>query len=234
MYYFINKLLYIYKYIYMSIEIERRFYTFDRAVIEQKIKDLGGIRKGMFKFQTLQFIPPEGYSQLRLRDEGHRITFTIKKKTADGYEEENEVNVNNFHEMKTILEKMGYKKKYLGQKIREIYDIENSELVFDHYPGLPGYMEIESPTEEEMFSLADKLGLDKNEKQIEAGDLYKDNYGITKERPLLDCSFDNIIDLMNPYITKNKEKMEEILEGQKKLLTKVESKKGGYIKKYYK
>jgi hypothetical protein len=63
----------------MSKEIERRFYTFDRAVIEQKIKDLGGVRKGMFKFQILAFVPPAGYKLLRLRDEGHRITFTIKR-----------------------------------------------------------------------------------------------------------------------------------------------------------
>jgi predicted adenylyl cyclase CyaB len=216
----------------MSKEIERRFYTFDRRVLEEKIKEVGGVKKGMFKFQILAFVPPEGYSVLRLRDEGFRITFTIKKKTADGYEEENEVIVNNFEEMRIIVEKMGHKKKYLIQKIREIYDIENSELVFDHYPGLPGYIEIESPTEAEMFSLADKLGLKRDEEQVEAGELYRDHYGITKDRPLLDISFNNIIDVMSVYIKKDKEKMEEILEGQKKLLEKVDSKKGGYIKKY--
>ena len=112
--------------------------------------------------------------------------------------------------------------------------LENSELVFDHYPGLPGYIEIESPTEEELFSLARKLGLKDNEEQIEAGDLYRDYYGITKDRPLLDISFDNIIEVMSVYITKDKEKMEEILLGQKKLLEMAVSKKGGYIKKYYK
>ena len=218
----------------MSKEIERRFYTFDRRELEEKIKEYGGVKKGMFKFQILAFVPPEGYSVLRLRDEGFRITFTIKKKTADGYEEENEVIVNNFKEMRIIVEKMGHHKKYLMQKIREIYDIENSELVFDHYPGLPGYIEIESPTEEELFSLADKLGLRRDEEQIEAGDLYENYYGIVKKgRPLLDISFDNIIEVMSEYIKKDKEKMEEILEGQKKLLEKVDSKKGGYIKKYY-
>ena len=188
----------------------------------------------MFKFQILAFVPPEGYSVLRLRDEGFRITYTIKKKTADGYEEENEVIVDNFQEMRTIVEKMGHKKKYLMQKIREIYDIENSELVFDHYPGLPGYIEIESPNEEEMFSLANRLGLKKDEEQKDAGDLYKDLYGITKDRPLLDISFDNIVEVMSVYIKKDKDVMEQILEGQLKLLEKVDTKKGGYIKKYYK
>jgi len=218
----------------MSKEIEKRFYTFNRRDLEEKIKEYGGVKKGMFKFQILAFVPPEGYSVLRLRDEGFRITYTIKKKTADGYEEENEVIVDNFQEMRTIVEKMGHKKKYLMQKIREIYDIENSELVFDHYPGLPGYIEIESPNEEEMFSLADRLGLRKDEEQKDAGDLYKDLYGITKDRPLLDISFDNIVEIMSVYIKKDKDLMEQILEGQLKLLEKVDTKKGGYIKKYYK
>jgi len=218
----------------MSKEIERRFYTFDRKILEQKIKDLGGVKKGMYLFQILAFNPPEGFNLLRLRDEGHRITVTLKQKGSDGYDLENEVNVDNFKEMKTIMEKIGHTKKYFIQKIREIYNINNSELVFDHYPGLPGYIEIESPNEEEMFSLADRLGLRKDEEQKDAGDLYKDLYGITKDRPLLDISFDNIVEIMSVYIKKDKDLMEQILEGQLKLLEKVDTKKGGYIKKYYK
>jgi hypothetical protein len=34
----------------MSKEIERRFYTFDRKILNDKIKELGGVSKGMFKF----------------------------------------------------------------------------------------------------------------------------------------------------------------------------------------
>lgn len=208
----------------MSKEIERRFYTYDRKEIESKIKELGGKRVGMYLFQILAFNPPQGYSLLRLRDEGHRITFTLKKKGADGYEIEDEVNVNNFNNMKTILEKVGHTKKYLIQKIREIYNIDNSELVFDHYPGLPGFIEIESPTENELFSLADKLNLKKDEVHREAGDLYLEIYGITKDRPLLDLAFDNVHDLFKKYILKNEEDMIKILEGQKKLLDKIDNK----------
>jgi|UniRef100_A0A6C0GZD7 adenylate cyclase class 2 len=205
----------------MSKEIEKRFYTFDRKILNDKINELGGIKKGMFNFQIMTFIPPEGYSVLRLRDEGHRVTFTLKQKGSDGYELENEVIVNNFNEMKTILEKMGNKKKYFIQKIREIYNIGNSELVFDHYPGLPGYIEIESSSEEELFNLADKLGLVKDEPHRDAGDLYFEIYGITKDRPLLDLAFENIHDLFKKYITKNEDMMLKIIEGQKKLLEKI-------------
>ena len=75
----------------MSKEIERRFYTFDRKILEEKIKEFGGVKKGMYLFQILVFIPPKSYSMLRLRDEGYRITFTLKKRGSDGYEIEDEV-----------------------------------------------------------------------------------------------------------------------------------------------
>jgi len=205
----------------MSKEIERRFYTFDRKILEEKIKEFGGVKKGMYLFQILVFIPPKSYSMLRLRDEGYRITFTLKKRGSDGYEIEDEVIVSNFKEMRTILEKMGNKKKYFIQKIREIYDIGESELVFDHYPGLPSLIEIESPTEEELFSLADKLNLIKDEPHKDAGDLYLECYGVTKNKPLLDLTFDNIYKIFKKYITKNKDVMLQILEGQIKLLDKI-------------
>jgi predicted adenylyl cyclase CyaB len=207
----------------MSKEIEKRFYTYDRREVENKIKSLGGIRKGMYLFQILAFNQPPGYSLLRLRDEGHRITFTLKQKGADGYELEDEVNVSNFNNMRTILEKIGQTKKYLIQKVREIYNVNNSELVFDHYPGLPGYIEIESPTEEELFQLQKEFNLI-DEPHREAGDLYLELYGITKDRPLLDLAFDNVHELFKKYITKNEEEMIRIVEGQQKLLEKVDNK----------
>jgi len=204
----------------MAKEIEKRFYTFDRKILEEKIKEIGGIKKGIYNFQSLGFIPPEGYYVLRLRDEKHRITFTLKKK-GDKYALENEVVVSNFNEMKTILEKIGHKKKYFKQKIREIYNIGESELVFDHYPGLPGFIELESPTEKELFDIADKLNLIKNEPGKGVDDLYLECYGIPKDRPIEDLEFDNIYDLFKKYITKNEDMFIKILEGHKKLLDKI-------------
>ena len=207
----------------MSKEIEKRYFTFDRREVENKIKELGGKRKGMYLFQIMAFNQPPGYSLLRLRDEGHRITFTLKQKGIDGYELEEEVNISNFEQMKTIMEKIGHTKKYIMQKVREIYNIKNSELVFDHYPGLPGYIEIESPTEDELFMLQKELNLI-DEPSRNAGDLYLELYGITKDRPLLDLAFNNVNELLKKYITKNEDEMIKIVEGQKKLLEKIENK----------
>jgi len=205
----------------MSKEIERRFYTFDRKKLEEKIKEIGGVKKGIYKFQSLSFHPPEGYYLLRLRDEEHRITFTLKQLGKDKYALEDEVIVSNFDEMKTILEKMGYKKKSFKQKIREIYNIGDTELVFDHLPGLPGYIEIESPTEKELYLIADKLNLKKDEVGKGINQFYLECYGIPKDIVIDDLEFDTVYELLKKYITKNGDMFKKILEGQKKLINKI-------------
>jgi len=206
----------------MSLEIERRFYTFDRKILEEKIKEIGGIRKGMYNFQSLGFEPPKGYYVFRLRDEQHRITFTLKEFNKENkYATEDEVIVSDFNKMKIMLEKLGHKKKYFKQKIREIYNIGETELVFDHYPGIPGFIEIESPTEKELFEVADKLNLIKDEPGKGMNDLYYDLYGIPKDKLIYDLAFDTVYETYKKYIVKNEDLMIKILEGQKKLMEKI-------------
>jgi len=205
----------------MTTEIERRYFSFDRNELDAKIVDLNGRKIGTYHFRSLVFVSKPIITLIRLRDEGHRIRFTVKEKNiGDKYETESEVSVNDFDEMSSILQKMGHVKKHYTEKIREIYNIENSELVFDHYPGLPSYIEIESPTEEEMNYIAHKLSLDPCEKQYEPSDLYLKTYGIKKDRPMSDLSFDSVFDVMNEFITINREMMIDVVKEQTELLKK--------------
>jgi len=204
----------------MSKEIEKRFFNFDRLDIEKILKELGAVKKGIFLFKVVQFKGTFPIITLRLRDEGYRITFTIKEKTDD-YDLENEVIVNNFDEMRIMINKLGIKEKYSNEKIREIYNIDDAELIFDHWPGLPGYIEIEAPTEERLIELANKFGLDMNEKSGGFSQMYQELYqpkidDIAK----LNISFNNVNETIKPIINKNMNIFEKIVEGQKKLLEK--------------
>jgi adenylate cyclase class 2 len=204
----------------MSKEIEKRFFNFDRLNIEKILKELGAVKKGMYLFKVVQFKGTFPIITLRLRDEGYRITFTIKEKTDD-YDLENEVIVNNFNEMRTMMNKLGIKEKYSNEKIREIYNIDDAELIFDHWPGLPGYIEIEAPTEDKLIELANKFELDMNEKPGGFAKMYQELYqpkidDIAK----LNISFDNINETVKPLVSKNIDLFEKIVEGQKKLLEK--------------
>jgi adenylate cyclase class 2 len=205
----------------MSKEIEKRFFNFDRLEIERILKNLGAVKKGIFLFKIIQYKSNPPIKTLRLRDEGHRITFTIKEKTND-FDLENEVIVNNFKEMRTMLNKLGHKEKYYMEKIREIYDIGDAELIFDHYPGLPGYIEIEAPTEKKLNELIEKFGLNQNEKYGNFSIMYKELYqtGID-DLGYLNITFENINETVKPLVSKNADIFEKIVEGQKKLMEKV-------------
>ena len=205
----------------MSKEIEKRFFNFDRLEIEKILKELGAVKKGIFLFKIVQFKANPPIKTFRVRDEGFRVTFTIKEKTND-YDFENEVIVNDFNEMRLMVNKLGYKEKYYMEKIREIYDIDESELIFDHYPGLPGYIEIEAPTEEKLNELVEKFGLDQNEKFGNFSIMYKELYQTgVDDLGYLNITFDNINKTVKPLIDKNIDLFEKIIEGQKKLMEKV-------------
>jgi adenylate cyclase class 2 len=210
----------------MSKEIEKRFVNYDRLFIESKLKEIGAKKKGMFLFKIIQFKSTPPIKTLRIRDEGFRITFTVKEKTQD-YDIENEVNIDNFNEMKNILKKLGYEEKYFMEKIREIYEFDDSELIFDHYPGLPGYIEIEAPSEEKLKELSTYFNLNFNEKFYNFSILYNELYdtgdiNLTPEK--LNITFSNVNELIKPLIKKNKNDFEKILDGQLKLLEKVDNK----------
>jgi adenylate cyclase class 2 len=205
----------------MGKEIERRFLNFDRLEINSKLKELHAIKQGIYHFKIIQFKSPANLKTLRIRDEGFRKTFTIKEKTDD-YSIENEVKINDFNEMKIILEKLGHKKKYYNEKIREIYKIGDSELIFDHYPGLPAYIEIESPTEDELITLSKRFNLNWDEKYINFNILYNDLYGIHKDVSSVDITFSNVEMVIKPLISKNLDLFEKIFIGQQKLLLKVD------------
>jgi len=205
----------------MSKEIEKRFFNFDRLEIEKILKELGAVKKGIYLFKIVQFKANPPIKTLRVRDEGFRITFTIKEKTND-YDIENEVIINNFNEMRIMINKLGFKEKYYMEKIREIYDIGESELIFDHYPGLPGYIEIEAPTEDELNELIKNFKLDPNEKFGNFSIMYKELYQTgVDDLGYLNISFDNVNETVKPLVNKNMDLFEKIVEGQKKLMEKV-------------
>ena len=205
----------------MSIEIEKRFRNFDYELLKKKLAAKGYKPRG-FLFRIVSYLKTEPQQVLvRLRDEGHRITFTIKEENMDSYEKEFEIKVDSFDMARLILNKLGLKENYTLEKYREIYDMPDykTELVFDHYPGCPAYMEIESETELDIQRVCELLDMDFNEPQKwSAGDLYLEHYGIPLKRPLLPLDFANVKQYFTPLITKNLKKFEKLLGWQMKNL----------------
>ncbi len=108
----------------------------------------------------------------------------------------------------------GVNVKYNFMKIREKWRVKNTEIVFDMYPGLPEYMEIESKTLEELNEICELLKLEpKNHKWKPLNQVFKDTYDIDKAPK--DLTFANLDEKLKPLIKKNIEIFENLNDIQK-------------------
>lgn len=204
----------------MALEIEKKFRNFNNNTIRNKFGDLNIIKNGGELFKISSFIPTQPKQTVRTRTEGDKITFTIKMRT-ESYDKEYEVTVNDQNMLDEMLQLLGIHKAYTLEKFREKYTTKDNknELVFDHYPGLPPYLEIESSNETELFKLMKKLGLE-DESKFTAKDLYYELYGISKDRKDSDLTFTNAEEMLGKYITKNKDQFIKILKHQQEFIKK--------------
>lgn len=203
-----------------NLEIEKRFANVNCGEMINTLLKLGAqhIKTKLFKITTFRVPSPIQY--LRVRDEGDQITVTVKKpQTGSKFLIEHETTVGDVDSTISILETLGYQKSYYVEKIRAIYKWKNTEIVFDHYPGLMPIMEIESQTEEELEQLIKILKL-KDEPEFGTKTLYKSYYGIpTSAERKSGLTFENAAEYLKKHATKNYELMLNILEIQTKIIS---------------
>jgi len=204
----------------MSSEIEKRFKDFNYKKITKKLLKNEFTKVGAFVFKIINFKGLVPNQRIRIRDEGFRITFTIKILSENSYDTEYEVIVNDYNMIEKMMEQLQLTKLYDLHKFREIYKSNDgkTEVIFDHFPGLPPYMEIESESEKDLFETMKKLNLH-DEPKFAAKDLYFSVYGITKDRKDDSLTFENA-DKLIEYITKNKSYFQKILKYQRDKLIK--------------
>ena len=197
----------------MPKEYEYRFNSYNKKEIISKLKDLGAKYYGTFKFRVMVFtdsINSEKY--IRVRDEGHRITMTVKNNLTDKFPIENEVIISDFEEGINILLSVGCKKRYYYEKYREIWNLKNSEIIFDMNPGIPELMEVESLQKKELDILCKKLDLDiKNYQGFSNNTIYMDLFGIIIPKTL-DLTFKNAGKELKP--SKNKDEFKKLVKIQ--------------------
>jgi predicted adenylyl cyclase CyaB len=207
----------------MPKEYELRFINFNKNNIINKLKLGGGkqIHKAII-YEYIVFKHPLGIKNtyIRVRKEFDNITFTYKCNTDKKFVDEYEINVSDYDVFVNMLFMIGFKKAYTIKKLREKWSINGcKEIVFDTYPGLPEYMEIECDTKDKIYKLMNKLNL-KEEKLFQPGDLYESLYGIKKQnkKKLNDLTFETANKVFSKRIKKNKTLFNKILKAQKNIL----------------
>jgi len=196
----------------MGIEYEYSFYNFNKKDVINKIKKGKGKKKGTYLFRVQVLIHPleTPGTYIRVRDEGHRITMTYKfKDSKSKFENENEVIVNDFDEAVNILLGIGCTKKYYYEKIREIWNIKNTEIVFDSNPGVPDRMEIESENKSQLSEMVKYFEV----KPEDRSDKYMELFGFAIPRTI-DLTFKNVKKDLLKLVKKNKNEFIKLVDDQ--------------------
>lgn len=200
-----------------DVEYELQYLNFNEQDIKARLGQLNAKNNGAYMFKAYNFktngisAEKNKLTTIRVRDEGHRQTMTVKtKKPEDKFDVEHEVTINSYEEGVEIFRALGLEKFYYMEKLREIYLIDGCELIFDTAPGLPTRIEIEGPSEAAVVALADKLGLNSQEDQsVNGSKIFFEKYGIPLDHmgvlPDMDLTFDNVIDKFLPLVVKNKD-----------------------------
>ena len=218
----------------MGKEIEKRFFNFNKKEVVEKLNKMGAKYQGshifkVWKYQNNKNMNPDIHT-VRVRDEGFRKTFTIKMRGGkEKYDTEWEVNIHNPEEMVKMLDLMEFNIDHYYEKVREIYKVGKSEVIFDTYPAMTYSLEVESPSQQVLQKMIKKLGLKEGDDDKKVDLDFYDKYGIKggfDERILKGgkgggYTFQNVFKNSNTLATKNKKEFKEYLKEQKSFYEKV-------------
>ncbi len=171
----------------MKIEYEATFINVDKEKIRKKLKEVGAkLVKPEFLQKRVVFNLPKGYEikggWLRIRDEGDRITMSLKIVDGNKIENQREIclEVDDFQKTELLLTTIGCERKAYQENKREIWTLENVEITINEWPFLEPFVEIEGDSESVVKKTAEKLEFSYKEALFCAVDtLYNKKYGVS-------------------------------------------------------
>ena len=183
----------------MNNEIEAKFLNVNKDEIRRKLTDNGAKLERPETLMRRKVFYTGPHSFARVRDEGDRIVMTYKNfEDEDSIMGVKEVNlvVESFDDAVNFLKGCGLQIKADQETYRELWLLDGVEITIDTWPWLDPYIEIEGHSEESVWQVAEKLGLDKNRAVFGAVDkIYHMRYGVdmevvNQETPIINFTID--------------------------------------------
>jgi len=173
----------------IKIEYEATFANIAKKDARVRLRKAGAeLIRPEFLQKRVVFNLPKGHEikggWLRVRDEGKRITMSLKVIDGNKIRDQKEIllEVNSFIEAQQLLIEIGCKKKAFQESKREIWQLDNVEITVDEWPFLEPFVEIEGKAEKPVKSVCRKLGFDYSKALFCSVDtLYANKYGLSKE-----------------------------------------------------
>lgn len=174
----------------MKIEYEATFTHIDKGAIRKILQKVGAeCLRPKFMQRRFVFNLPSNHKikggWLRVRDEGNRITMSLKVVDGDTIKDQKEIclTVDDFDEAAQFLAGLGARKKSYQETKRELWKLGHAEITIDEWPFLEPLLEIEADSETIVRVTAEKLGLNyANARFCSVSPLYAEKYGVSEDR----------------------------------------------------
>ena len=173
----------------MKIEYEATFAKINKEEIRERLNQVPAkLVKPEFLQKRAVFRFPKGHEVaegwIRVRNEGDKITMSVKVIDGDKIEDQKEVclKVDNFEEAVSLLTAIGCVQKSYQETKRELWLLDGVEVTIDEWPFLEPFVEVEGKSEAKVKVVATKLGFNWNQaKFCSVTNLYEEKYGVSKE-----------------------------------------------------
>lgn len=174
----------------MNIEYEATFTGIDKDDVRRRLEKAGAkMLKKEFLQKRAVFKLPKGNDinggWLRVRDEGGRITMSLKIVDGDKISDQKEIEivVDDFKEARRFLAGIGAREKAFQESKRELWELDGVEITIDEWPFLEPFVEVEGKSEEEVRRVSKKIGFNYAKAKFSATDvLYSEKYDISVDR----------------------------------------------------
>ena len=217
----------------MPAEVEAQILDIEYEKVVKRLRKLGAKRVfpwRLFKVAAFFTCGVGDKRFTRVRDEGSGSVTMTTKIMKKPFPDEYEINTsNNFEEAVEFVKSTNLSMKSFQQKLREKWILpkhpEIHEIVFDIWPGIPMYMEIEGTNASDIDKMIKLLELDPSKKVIaNGGEIFSQYWGITTDEindqtPTL--TFKDVKREMGVRIRKNDGLFNENLAAQKRMVTKI-------------
>ena len=192
----------------MNIEYEATFKNIDKDAIRKRLQEVGAElkRKEFMQKRAVYHFPKGNHVKggwMRIRDEGDKITMSVKVIDGDAIENQKEacLAIDSFNEAEILLSTIGCERKAYQETLRELWVLDGVEVTIDTWPFLEPFVEVEGENEEVVKNVSERLGFDWGEAIFGGVDvLYAKKYNISTDR-INNETPKIVFDMENPFLS---------------------------------